>query len=220
MKYKIILTAFFLSINYVLTAQEKMNANFSTPEIENKVNALMATMTIDEKLAQITGTRIRELMEDGVLSLEKCREHIPNGIGHFCQFSSGQSLDPEELRDLVREIQHFLMTETRSKIPAIFHEEAITGFATQGATTFPQQIGMGCTWNPNLVERITNSTKQNMRAAGATFALSPMLDLSRTAHWNRHQESYGEDAYLTSKMGVAFVKGLQGDDFKQALLQL
>ena len=217
MKYKIILTAFFLSINYVLTAQEKMNANFSTPEIENKVNALMATMTIDEKLAQITGTRIRELMEDGVLSLEKCREHIPNGIGHFCQFSSGQSLDPEELRDLVREIQHFLMTETRSKIPAIFHEEAITGFATQGATTFPQQIGMGCTWNPNLVERITNSTKQNMRAAGATFALSPMLDLSRTAHWNRHQESYGEDAYLTSKMGVAFVKGLQGDDFKTGI---
>lgn len=188
--------------------------SFSTPEMDAVVEAIMADMTMDEKLAQIMGTRIQELMEDGKLSLEKCREHIPHGIGHFCQFSSGQELEPEELRDLVREIQHYLMTETRLKIPAIFHEEAITGFATLGATTFPQQIGVGCTWNPELVQQNTASSARNMRAAGATFALSPMLDLSRTAHWNRHQESYGEDAYLTSRMGVAFVQGLQGDDFR------
>lgn len=187
---------------------------FSTPEIDIKVNELMAKMTLDEKIAQITGTRIRDIMVDGKLSQEKMREHIPNGIGHFCQFSSGQALNPEELRDLVREVQDYLITETRLKIPAIFHEEAITGFATQGATTFPQQIGVSCSWNPELVKKNTTSTRKNMRAAGATFALSPMLDLSRTAHWNRHQESYGEDAYLTSRMGVAFVNGLQGDDFK------
>ena len=217
MKYKIILIALFMSLNNVLTAQVKLAASFSTPEIEDKVNALLANMTLDEKLAQITGTRIRELLVDGKLSSEKMDEHISNGIGHFCQFSTGQALNPEELRDLVREIQEYLMTKTRLKIPAIFHEEAITGFATQGATTFPQQIGIGCTWNPELVERNTNSTRQNMRAAGATFALSPMLDLSRTAHWNRHQESYGEDAYLTSRLGVAFVKGLQGDDFKTGI---
>lgn len=190
---------------------------YSTLKIDTKVDDLMSIMTLDEKIAQITGTRIRELMVDGKLSSEKMDEHLANGIGHFCQFSTGQALNPEELRDLVREIQDYLMTKTRLKIPAIFHEEAITGFATQGATTFPQQIGIGCTWNPKLVERNTTSTRKNMRAAGATFALSPMLDLSRTAHWNRHQESYGEDAYLTSKMGVAFVKGLQGDDFKTGI---
>ncbi len=111
---------------------------------------------------------------------------------------------------MVREVQYYLSTETKSGIPAIFHEEAITGFATQGATTFPQQIGVGCSWNPKIVEQNTASTSKNMRAAGATFALSPMLDLSRTAHWNRLEESYGEDAYLTSRMGVAFVNGLQG----------
>lgn len=203
-----------MSFNWGLFAQEMTNSNYSTPEIDAKVEALMSSMTMDEKLAQIMGTRIRDIMVDGKISLEKCREHIPYGIGHFCQFSSGQELSPEKLRDLVREIQQYLMTETRLKIPAIFHEEAITGFATLGATTFPQQIGVGCTWNPELVEKNTNSTAQNMRAAGATFALSPMLDLSRTAHWNRHQESYGEDAYLTSRMGVAFVQGLQGNDFK------
>ncbi|MGQ1909103.1 glycoside hydrolase family 3 N-terminal domain-containing protein [Marinifilum sp. RC60d5] len=214
MRNKIILLILCMSFNWGLFAQEMTNSNYSTPEIDAKVKALMSSMTMDEKLAQIMGTRIRDIMVDGKISLEKCREHIPYGIGHFCQFSSGQELSPEKLRDLVREIQQYLMTETRLKIPAIFHEEAITGFATLGATTFPQQIGVGCTWNTELVEKNTNSTAQNMRAAGATFALSPMLDLSRTAHWNRHQESYGEDAYLTSRMGVAFVQGLQGNDFK------
>lgn len=214
MQSKIITLVVCLMTGIFSKAQETTNAPYSTPELNAKVEAIISTMSLEEKLAQIMGTRIRDIMEDGKISIEKCREHIPHGIGHFCQFSSGQDLAPEELRDLVREIQHYLTTETRLKIPAIFHEEAITGFATKGATTFPQQIGVGCTWNPELVEKNTNSTAQNMRAAGATFALSPMLDLSRTAHWNRHQESYGEDAYLTSRMGVAFVQGLQGNDFK------
>lgn len=211
MQNTIVLIFTFLLLSFVLQGQ---NTPFATPEIDSKVDAIMADMSMDEKLAQIMGTRLRDIMEDGKISLEKCRTHIPFGIGHFCQFSSGQELKPEELRDMVREVQHYLMTETRMKIPAIFHEEAITGFATLGATTFPQQIGVGCTWNPDLVEKNTASTARNMRAAGATFALSPMLDLSRSAHWNRHQESYGEDAYLTSRMGVAFVQGLQGEDFK------
>lgn len=198
----------------IVNAQVRKVESYSTPEIDAKVEKIMATMTMDEKIAQITGTRLKEIMVDGKVSLEKCRQNIPNGVGHFCQFSSGLELSPEKLRDLVREVQHFLMTETKLKIPAIFHEEAITGFATQGATTFPQQIGVGCSWNPEVVKNNSRSTAQNMRAAGATFALSPMLDLSRTAHWNRLEESYGEDAYLTSKMGVAFVQGLQGEDFR------
>lgn len=213
MKKTLLILIVFLN-SVFLISQEKSITAFSTPNIDAQVDSILLEMTMEEKIAQITGTRIRELLVDGKLSKEKCREKIANGIGHFCQFSTGQNLEPEALRDLVREIQQFLMTETRLKIPAIFHEEAITGFATLGATTFPQQIGIGCSWNPELVKRNSESTRKNMRAAGATFALSPMLDLSRTAHWNRHQESYGEDAYLTSRLGVAFVEGLQGDDLK------
>jgi len=212
----IVVSIWFLSLGLKAggSKPESWNKPFVTPEIEAKVDSILAVMTMDEKLAQITSTRIRELVVDGKLSLEKCREQIPYGIGHFCQFASGETMEPEALRDLVREIQHFLMTETRLKIPAIFHEEAITGFASYTATTFPQQIGVACTWNPDLVQKNTATTALNMRAIGATLALSPNLDLSRTAHWNRHQESFGEDAYLTSAMGVAFVKGIQGDDFK------
>lgn len=206
-----------IGIQYRVIAQMNKTQPFSTPEIDAKVELLMSKMTMEEKIAQITGTRLRDIMVDGKLSIEKCKANIPFGIGHFCQFSTGQALSPEKLRDLVREVQDFLMTETRLKIPAIFHEEAITGFATLGATTFPQQIGVACSWNPELVRKNSSATAKNMRAAGATFALSPMLDLSRTAHWNRHQESYGEDAYLTSRLGVAFVNGLQGDDLKTGI---
>ncbi|SFF68245.1 beta-glucosidase [Salegentibacter agarivorans] len=214
---KPIVSILLLSIFSLGSAQENNSKHYSNHEIEAKVDSVMATMSMEDKLAQITGPRLKEIMVDYEFSIEKCREVIPNGIGHFCQFSSGLIKSPEELRDLVRKIQHYLITETTNKIPAIFHEEAITDFATQGATTFPQQIGVGCSWNPEIVKKNARSTAQNMRAAGATFALSPMLDLSRSAHWNRIEESYGEDAYFTSRMGVAFANGLQGDDFKSGV---
>ena len=212
--YKQISLLILITLTVTVFSQNINNPAFSSPEIDARVNKLIATMTLDEKLAQIEGTRLKEIMVDGKVSIEKCREIIPYGIGHFCQFSSGLDVNPEELRDIVRDVQHYLMTETRLKIPAIFHEEAITGFATKGATTFPQQIGIGCSWNPQMVNNNAHSTAISMRAAGATFALSPMLDLSRTAFWNRLEESYGEDAYLTSRLGVSFVQGLQGGDFR------
>ncbi len=186
---------------------------FSTPQIDARVDEIMSTMTLKEKIAQIQGIRPTELLEDGKLSLDSCLKKIPNGIGHMCQFSSSFTMEPEELRDFVREVQHYLMTETRLKIPAVFHEEAITGFSTKGATTFPQQIGVACSWNPEMATRNALSTRKNMKAVGANYALSPMMDVIRTAHWPRIEESYGEDPYLTSTMGVAFIKGLQGDDF-------
>ena len=191
---------------------------FSTPDIDERVEVLMADMTIEEKIAQIQGIRPTELLVDGKLSVEKCQEKIPNGIGHMCQFSSSFTMEPEQLRDFVREVQDYLMTKTRLKIPAVFHEEAITGFSTKGATTFPQQIGVACSWNPEMATRNALSTRKNMKSVGANYALSPMLDVIRTAHWPRIEESYGEDPYLTSTMGVAFIKGLQGDDFKSGIV--
>lgn len=185
---------------------------FSDDSIDKTVDAIIETMSMEEKIAQITGIRPGEIMEDGKFSEEKCRETIPHGIGHICHFASGVTLSPEELRDFGRKIQDFLMNKTRTGIPAVLHEEAITGFCTQGAVTFPQQLGMGCSWNPEQIKKNTESTRENMRAAGATLALSPMLDISRSAHWNRIEESYGEDPYLTSRLGAAFVEGIQGDD--------
>jgi beta-glucosidase len=217
MKLKLICTALLIfSISYAQTIKNN-NKPFSDKVIDARVNTLMKKMTNEDKLAQLIGIRPNELMVNGKFSIEKCRQKIPYGIGHVCQYPSSLNLKPEELRDLVRQIQQYLITETPSKIPAIFHEEAITGFSTLGATTFPQQIGISCAWNPEMVERNAQSTAMIMREGGATMALSPMLDVIKTAYWPRIEESFGEDAYLTGRMGVAFVNGLQRKGFETGI---
>jgi beta-glucosidase len=196
--------------------------SFSVYGQEN-VDVLFSRMTLDEKIAQLCGIRPNLLLgDDGKLSIEKCRKLIPNGIGHLCQFAysmkkNGIDMTGDELRTFVVELQHFLTTETPSKIPAIFHEEAITGFCALGATTYPQHIGVACSWNPELVEKKSKYTAQTMRSVGSTMALSPMLDVCKTAYFERMEEGFGEDPYLTGRMGLAFVAGLQHGGLKHGV---
>lgn len=196
---------------------EKTIEDFDIREMSLQVDTLYSRMTQAERVAQLYGIRPKEIMEDGKLSLEKCREKIPDGIGHICQYACALDMEPNELRDFVRDLQNYLIHETPSGIPAIFHEEAITGLAAKGATVYPQQLGIACTWNPELATVKTEQTAEVMRSVGATLALSPMVDLIRTAHWPRIEESYGEDGYLSAAMGVAFVEGLQKKGLKNGV---
>lgn len=207
---------FFLS-QISLMGQSTKPAPFQTAETRKLVDELYNRMTLEEKVAQLTGIRSSELVENGKLSLEKCRKKIPNGIGHISQYACALDMTPNQLRDFVKELQHYLMTETHSGIPAIFHEEAITGVAAKGATIYPQQLGVACTWNPQLAAVKTTETAEAMRAIGGTLALSPMVDIIRSAHWSRIEESYGEDGYLSARMGVAFVDGLQKKGLKKGV---
>lgn len=182
---------------------------FVTTATQRLVDSVYNKMTLGEKLAQLHGIRPIQLLENGKLSIEKCRKVIPNGVGHISQYACALDLGPNELRDFVQQLQSYLIKETPTGIPAIFHEEAITGVAALGATIYPQQLGVACTFNSALAAKKTEQTAEAMRAIGGTLALSPMVDLIRTAHWPRIEESYGEDAYLSARMGVAFVDGLQ-----------
>lgn len=101
--------------------------------------------------------------------------------------------------------------------PRLARGEAISGYNIKGATTLPQQIGISSSWNPELLKTNTEYTSKLMRSLGTTLALSPMLDVSRDARWGRMEESFGEDAYLTSRMGLAFVKGMQGEDLTKGV---
>jgi len=206
-----------LKMSAISQVNTSYNKPFSDKQTEAIVEKVFARLTDEDKRQQLIGIRPQDLMKDGKLSLELCQEKIPDGIGHLCQYSSSLCMKPEALRNFVRDLQQYLITQTHSKIPAIFHEEAITGFATLGATTLPQQIGMSCTWNPDLLEKSTQYTAQKMREGGATMALSPMLDVITNAHWGRIEESFGEDAYLVGRMGLAFVKGLQGNGFRKGV---
>lgn len=188
-------------------------------ELNNRqVDAVFDRIPIEEKLAQLQSIFLKDLIVDRKLSLNKCREKIPHGIGYLGQFAASIDLKPIELRQAIRDLQQYLRTETVTGIPAIFAEEAITGIAARGATALPQQIGMASTWNPALLRENTAHTAKLMRALGATQALSPMLDICRDARWGRIEESFGEEPYITARMGLSFVKGLQGANLRQGVI--
>ncbi|TYA78736.1 glycoside hydrolase family 3 N-terminal domain-containing protein [Seonamhaeicola marinus] len=184
----------------------------SEKAIISKVDSLISKMPLKEKIAQLQGVWMKDLMDGKTLSLDSCRKKIPNGIGYLAQFSGNLLTSPTELKIAIADLQDYLINETESKIPAILSEEAISGFSTKGATTLPQQIGMGCSWNPDLIQSNSTNTAKLMRSVGATHVLSPMLDICRNSHWGRIEESFGEEPYLTARMGLAFVKGIQTDD--------
>ena len=186
--------------------------------IEQRVDELYSKMTQEERIAQLKSMYMDELFdEQGQLDTAKCRQLIPNGIGHFSQFAMQAPRDPNLLRDRVAAVQDWLMHHTPSGIPALCHEEALTGINTMGATIYPQQIGQACSFNPQLAELKTRQTGTAMRKMGAILALSPMVDVCRTPSFNRLEESYGEDGYLSAVMGTAFVKGMQQGDLKKGV---
>lgn len=186
--------------------------------IEQRVNELYEQMTQEERIAQLRGLYMQEFFdENGILDTAKCRKIIPNGIGHFSQFAFQYSDDPNDIRDKVAAMQDWLIHNTPSGIPALFHEEVLTGMNTRDATVYPQQIGLACSFNPELAEQKTIQTAYAMRRMGGRLALSPMVDVVRTPSFNRLEESYGEDAYLSAVMGTAFCRGLQQGDLRRGV---
>ncbi len=190
----------------------------SSIDMEQQVDELYSKMSQEERIAQLRSMYMDELFdEQGQLDTAKCRELIPYGIGHFSQFCMQQPRDPNVIRDRVVAIQDWLMKHTPNGIPALCHEEVLTGVNTLGSTIYPQQIGQACSFNAELAELKTRHTSTQLRRMGGVLALSPMVDVCRTPSFNRLEESYGEDGYLSAVMGVAFVKGLQQDDLKQGV---
>ena len=190
----------------------------SAVDIEQQVEELYAKMPQEERIAQLRSMYMDELFnEQGQLDTAKCRELIPYGIGHFSQFCMQQPREPNELRDRAAAIQDWLMHNTPNGIPALLHEEVLSGVNTKGSTIYPQQIGQACSFNPELAELKTRQTSTALRKMGGILALSPMVDVCRNPSFNRLEESYGEDGYLSAVMGVAFVEGLQQGDLKKGV---
>lgn len=190
----------------------------SKTDIESQVNELYDKMPMEERVAQLRSCYMDDLFDDeGNLDTLKCKELIPFGIGHFSQYASQKQMDANTLRDRVAVMQEWLMNHTPNGIPALFHEEVLSGINTRGATVYPQQIGQACSFNPELAELKTLQTSTTMRKMGGILALSPMVDVCRNPSFNRLEESYGEDGYLSAVMGTAFVKGLQQGDLKKGV---
>ena len=193
-------------------------AGCTATDMEQQIDELYAKMSQEERVAQLRSGYMDEFFnEEGVLDTAKCRKEMPYGIGHFSQYASQKPMDPNVLRDRVAAMQDWLMHNTPNGIPALFHEEVLSGVNTSGATIYPQQIGQAGSFNPQLAELKTRQTATALRKMGGVLSLSPMVDVCRTPSFNRLEESYGEDAYLSAVMGTAFVRGLQMGDLKKGV---
>ncbi|MDG2009663.1 MAG: glycoside hydrolase family 3 N-terminal domain-containing protein, partial [Candidatus Binatia bacterium] len=191
-----------------------LEAPFRNPELSRAVRVadLLDRMTLAEKVAQIGCTWSVFLVENEAFSEERARDMMADGAGQVTRIAAATGLRPRENAAFMNQIQRFLLDETRLAIPAIVHEESVGGFTARDADQLPQGIGLAATWNPGLVQQGADLIRQQMVAVGARLSLSPVLDVARDPRWGRVEETYGEDPYLAARMGVAYVRGLQGDD--------
>lgn len=186
--------------------------------IEQRVDDLLARMTVEEKIAQLGSLWIYEIAGDDGLNRDLARARMAHGLGQVTRLAGGSSLGPVETAKLANDIQKFLIEETRLGIPALIHDECCSGFLANGATNFAQIIGVASTWEPELVEAMTQVIRQQMRAVGVHHGLAPVIDIARDPRWGRTEETFGEDPYLTSVMGTAYIRGLQGEDWTDGVM--
>lgn len=191
----------------------------NTPQsIDQQVDALYNKMSQQERIAQLHGLYMTQFFdENDKLNEDLCKEKLSNGIGHFSQFALNVQRNPDQLRDMVAQMQAWLIKNTPNGIPALLHEEVLSGVNGMDATVYPQQIGLACSFNTELAEQKTFETAADLRQIGGFMALSPMVDVVRNPSFNRLEESYGEDSYLSAALGSAFVRGLQHDNLKEGV---
>jgi len=190
--------------------------------VEQRVQDLLSRMTLEEKIAQITAvwTKKNELLDaKGNFVPNAAQRLYPAGIGHFTRPSDRQQVgsplqtpfrNERETVELINAIQRHATRNTRLGIPVLFHEEGLHGHQALGATHFPQAIALASSWDPQLLERIFTVVAREIRARGAHLVLAPVVDVARDPRWGRFEETYGEDPFLVSTMGVAAVRGFQG----------
>lgn len=184
--------------------------------VEERVLDLISRMTLEEKVAQmlcIWGEKKNTILnEDGKLSFEKLKKFYKDGLGQIARLSdTNNGLNPVEMAKIANELQKYFIEETRLGIPVIIHEECLHGLVAKDATSYPQPIGLASTFNPGLINKIYSAVAKEARSRGVHQALSPVVDVARDPRWGRVEETFGEDPYLVSRMGIAAVDGLQDD---------
>ncbi|MBD0831914.1 glycoside hydrolase family 3 N-terminal domain-containing protein [Aestuariibaculum sediminum] len=191
--------------------------------LEQRIANLLNLMSLDEKTCQMAtlygfGRVLKDelpnpdwknrIYKDGIGNID---EHL-NGLAYHKSAQTQYSWPPSNHAKAINEVQRFFVEETRLGIPVDFTNEGIRGLCHDGATSFPAQIGIGSTWNKNLVSKIGEITGKEARALGYTNIYSPILDLARDPRWGRTVECYGEDPYLVSQLGLGMVQSLQAQD--------
>ncbi len=196
-----------------------VHAPYRRPDlsIEQRTEDLLARMTLAEKIAQLGCVWSTALVEGNEFSLARAGEHLREGIGQITRIGGSTGLRPAQIAGFMNRIQRYLVEQTRLGIPAILHEEATGGLLARDADQLPHGIALASTWDPQLVREAGDLIRRQMLAVGARLALAPVLDVARDPRWGRVEETYGEDPYLASRIGVAYVRGVQGEDLRHGV---
>jgi beta-glucosidase len=186
--------------------------------IQERVADLVSRMTLAEKVAQMVcvwqGKSQTLVNEKGDFDFEKAKAHYKDGhgLGQVGRPSdAGGGRNARQQAELTNAIQKFFIEHSRLGIPVIFHEECLHGQAAPDGTSFSQPIGLAATFDPDLVRRLFEMTAEEARVRGTHQALTPVVDVAREPRWGRVEETFGEDPYLGSRLGIAAVQGFQGD---------
>ena len=188
--------------------------------IDARLDELLAQMTVEEQTCQLaTLYGFNRVLKDPLPTPAWKTEVWKDGIGNIDEHANGVrgagrefATPPSRHAEVINTVQRFFIEETRLGIPVDFTNEGIRGLCNWGATSFPAQIGIGCTWDAPLVRELGLVTGREARALGFTGVYAPILDLARDPRWGRVVETYGEEPYLASTLGVEMVKGLQEQD--------
>lgn len=207
-----------------MATQTKLNtdttAKYRDPDLspDERTDDLLSLMTLEEKVAQmmcIWNQKSERLLDaEGNFDKTKAKKSFKDGYG-LGQVGrpndSGGGTTARKMAELTNEIQRFFIENSRLGIPVIFHEECLHGLAAKDSTSFSQPIGLAGTFNPDLIEKLYAMTAEETRVRGGHQALTPVLDVARDPRWGRVEETFGEDPYLITQMGLSAVKGFQGD---------
>ncbi|MYX17165.1 glycosyl hydrolase [Streptomyces sp. SID8374] len=186
-----------------------------TPEA--RADALIAVMTLQEKISQLVGVWVGASDEGGEVApfqhdMEEAvalDDLLPHGLGQLTRPFGTAPVDPAVGALSLSRTQERIAGANRFGIPALAHEECLAGFATWGATAYPVPLSWGATFHPELVREMAAAIGRDMRSVGVHQGLAPVLDVVRDARWGRVEETIGEDPYLVGTVATAYVRGLE-----------
>jgi beta-xylosidase len=201
------------------TSPSQPAASWQDPNADGstRLDALIAEMTLPEKLAQLgsvwlgfdTVTGDVAPMQDVFSRNVSWPDAARDGVGQLTRIFGTRPVTPAEGVGRLRELQRVVVSTSRLGIPAIVHEECLTGFTTYSATVYPTALAWAATFDSDLVHEMASAIGRDMVAVGVHQALSPVLDVVRDYRWGRVEETLGEDPYLVSQLGTAYVRGLE-----------
>ena len=200
-----------------LSEQPALWRDPSRPDAERAAD-LLGRMTLEEKVAQLASiwlgnqprdSNVAPMQGDFGVPEAPLAELIKDGLGQLTRGFGTRPVPPGDAARTLAELQAQIAAASRFGIPAVAHEECLTGFAAWTATIFPTPLAWGATFDPGLVGEMVAAIGSSMAGVGIHQGLAPVLDVTRDRRWGRTEETIGEDPYLVGLVGTAYVRGLQ-----------